>query len=690
MYIRSLNRDRESNKKRYLYYIGLGYSEKAAAVLALLTYGRSDVRQLSVEHGSRQFFEKLYDQLSETNAIANKSILDVYLYNADPAEEKRKPADELFLTDEEDNLYYLQEKLEEVLDTLAPREKKVLELRFGFIDGREHTLEEVAAEFGVTRERIRQIEAKALRKIRHPSRSRNIRFKLDLDSEGPETLFKAEEADELADFIAPCSMAYADSAESYQKVSAIRYCFEELDLPTDSYEHITENDAKGVFTSPSSTFRMTTNTASMGIVMNQIRSGRPVDLSQVRIEEVLNYFDYERKSPEEKFGIYTELLPKGNGKKVLYIQVQAKEEVREHQNIVLLLDVSGSMTDNAGTTQAAVATIISKLKPGDIFSLVTYASEDQTIVKGFEIQSEEDRDTLLAKLFSLEIYGCTYGSAGIETAYRIGEEYYHEDWSNQVILITDGDLNFGITEKGGLRQLIEEKKKSNLFLSVIGTGLWNYKDDKLEALAKHGNGTYCAVNNLEDVEESVNRRYVSLTNIIAKDVKAQVEFNPRYVKEYRLLGYENRELQHEDFKDDTVISEPYGSGGHGIALYELTMADSKLPGGLKYQPAACNEYDEICTVKIRYKEPLSDESREISKAVLPDEKSGADAQLAYLLYCISEELRTSIKTDAFDDQYLNVMLMSGFNQEWLKNNGEKLKAFLDAYRKVADNHSLTF
>ena len=413
-------------------------------------------------------------------------------------------------------------------------------------------------------------------------------------------------------------------------------------------------------------------------------------MSQVRIEEVLNYFDYEHRTPEEKFGIYTELLPKGNDKKVLYIQVQAREEVREHQNIVLLLDVSGSMTDNAGITQAAVAAIISKLKPGDIFSLITYASQDQTIVKGYEIQSEEDRETLLAKLYSLEIYGCTYGSAGIETAYRIGEEYYHEGWSNQVILITDGDLNFGVTEKHGLRQLIEDKKKSNLFLSVIGTGLWNYKDDKLEALARHGNGTYCAVNTLEDAEESVNRRYVSLTNIIAKDVKAQVEFNPRYVKEYRLLGYENRELQHEDFKDDSVISEPYGSGGHGIALYELTMSDRKLPGDLKYQSAIYNDYDEICTVKIRYKEPLSDESSEISKVALPDEESGANVQLAYLLYCISEELRDSFKLDDFDKKYLDVMLTSGFNKEWLKNNGEKLTAFLDAYKKESDNHMLPF
>ncbi len=154
-------------------------------------------------------------------------------------------------------------------------------------------------------------------------------------------------------------------------------------------------------------------------------------------------------------------------------------------------------------------------------------------------------------------------------SYELIEEKSAKSVFTSPILITDGDLNFGITSKGGLKSLIEEKKISNLFLSVIGTGLYNYKDDKLEVLAKHGNGTYCVVNDLEDVEVSINKRYIALTNIVAKDVKAQVEFNPRFVKNYRLLGYENRELNHEDFTNDSVISEPYGSGSHGVALYEL-------------------------------------------------------------------------------------------------------------------------
>jgi Ca-activated chloride channel family protein len=244
-------------------------------------------------------------------------------------------------------------------------------------------------------------------------------------------------------------------------------------------------------------------------------------------------------------------------------------------------------------------------------------------------------------------------------------------------LITDGDLNFGITSKGGLKELIEEKKKSGLFLSVIGTGLWNYKDDTLEVLSKHGNGTYCVVNDLKDVEESIDRRYIALTNIIAKDVKAQVEFNPRLVKSYRLLGYENREISHEAFANDTVISEPYGSGGHGVALYELEMGGAE-PSGLKYQTAVSTDSDELCTVKVRYKEPLGDVSHEIEAVVYDRETGTKNAELARLLYCVSEKLRGSDKLDEADEEFLKSMLANGKYRELCSDSPEKLILFVEA------------
>ncbi|MBP5281184.1 MAG: von Willebrand factor type A domain-containing protein [Lachnospiraceae bacterium] len=447
---------------------------------------------------------------------------------------------------------------------------------------------------------------------------------------------------------------------------------------TDSYESIEEKDASSVLTAPTSTFRMTTTTASMGILLNQIRSGRHVDMSQVRIEEVLNYFDYDFgpwTDKDAKFRICTEHYPKTGDRELFYVGVEAESNVNECQNVILLLDVSGSMSSQNVVTQEAIATIIGKLREGDVLSLVTYSSEDETIFENHVIAGVGDKEDLMGRILEIQITGCTNGSAGIETAYTLGKRNYKEKGCNQVILITDGDLNFGVTQKDGLKELIEEKKKTGLFLSVIGTGLYNYKDDKLEVLTKHGNGTYCVVNSLEDVDRCVNQKYVSLTNVVAKDVKAQVEFNPKLVKKYRLLGFENRTLAHEDFVNDKVISEPYGSGGHGVALYELWLGDATTTQELKYQQVTAIPSEELCTVKVRYKEPLAEESIEISKAVIKGKdgdkvdggKAGKhckNARLAYFLYCIAEKLRRSDKLDDGDEKFFEKMRESGEYKEY--------------------------
>ena len=430
---------------------------------------------------------------------------------------------------------------------------------------------------------------------------------------------------------------------------------------TDEYEPIEEKDARTAAFDPMSTFRMTTNTASAGVILNQLRSGRRIDRSMVRIEEMLNYFRYDSEIPKnEMFHIAYEVMDADNGKKYLYVNVQGREEVKDRQNIIVLLDVSGSMHRNTEQTQAAIATIVSKLGNGDKISIVTYSDEDIVELEDFAVYGYEDRIHVLEKLLSIEITGCTYGSAGIERAYKIGKKNYIKGGNNQVILITDGDLNFGITDKGGLEELIERKKKSNLFLSVIGTGLWNYKDDKLEALCKHGNGVYRTVNNLADVKKSIDEEYASLVNIIAKDVKAQVEFNPEVVESYRLLGFENRTLEREDFTNDAVISEPFGSGGYGVAVFELTMKtdDAPVDSGLKYSKLVTTGSKELGTVKVRYKEPLADKSHELEKVIDTSEALGAsdasgasgageaftdNLRLAFIVYVCAEKLRGSDK-----------------------------------------------
>ena len=422
---------------------------------------------------------------------------------------------------------------------------------------------------------------------------------------------------------------------------------------TDEYEPIVEKGQQPLISNATSTFRMTTNTASVGIVMNQLRNQRSITRDMVRIEEWLNYFRYQTEIPErDMFRICHEMQDRENGSKLLYVNVQGKIEEKAQQNIVLLLDVSGSMHGHAAYTQAAVATVVSKLKPGCVFSLVTYGPRDSVVLEGLRVDSYESKLKILEKLLGLEIDGYTNGSAGIERAYEVGRRNYIPGGNNQVILITDGDLNFGIVSKGGLEKLIEEEKKSNLFLSVLGIGLTNLKDDKLEVLSKHGNGVYRIINSISDVAKSVRDEYASLVNIIAKDVKAQVEFNPELVSSFRLLGFENRELNHADFRDDTVISEPFGSGGYGVALYELCM---KQPGetvlaDMKYRKVVSTGSDELATVKVRYKEPLNDYSHELEYVIPSAEEHYSDnLLLAWIIYICAEKLRDSDKITERDE-----------------------------------------
>ena len=630
-----INKSKETRRK-YKYYLSLGYSDHAAKVMSVVTYGNEDVAFLVKQLGKKNVIDKLYSWLHEREEESAEDAIHEYY------EEK-----------------YLRPQYEE---------------------------EE--------RNRKRRICAKMARPS-SPVPASSVIPDADVEILGSDICedvltggesvlcdccLVEEEAGSLSVSSPAPMMKGAFNREVPRKIMEA--------ISTDAYEPIEEKDAKNVFTAPTSTFRMTTSNASMGIVFNQIRSERRVNMDQVRIEEVLNYFDYEAEAPtDKKFSISTELMEKKGNKKILFIDAQAANEKKEHQNIILLLDTSGSMCGNNEVTQEAIATIFSKLKAGDRISLITYSTRDHTWFKGFEIKDDQSKEDLMGIILGIEITGCTYGSAGIKTAYAIGEKFYNPDWNNQVILITDGDLNFGITDKHGLKGLIEKKKKSNIFLSVIGTGLYNYKDDNLEVLAKHGNGTYCVVNNLDDVEESVNRRFIALTNIIAKDVKAQVEFNPRFVKSYRLLGYENRQLNHEDFKNDKVISEPYGSGGHGIALYELEMNEDENPetsSDLKYQKPVLTDSEELGTVAIRYKEPLSDTSSQIETAVYNTERSTQNVQLAYLLYGISEKLRGSDKLDEYDKQFLDGMIAGDFCKNLSGSNKEKLEMLLDALKHNAE------
>ena len=593
----------------YDYYLHLGYEHKVAAALTLFTYGRYRFTDLSID--------ELYEALCKG---------EEYI----PPEEiaRREQAERERLEWERERQEW--ERDQQRQQRLAQRRKQRLARRLG-------------------RNKTAAV----------PTASRSSKIK-DYDDGVAYRRFTG--SIDMADYMGEASVCVNEASACVtpglsaprgparlSAASILGGTPDGLDHPfdTDEYEPIEEKNARTAAFEQTSTFRMTTNTASAGVVLNQLRNDRRIDRSMVRIEEMMNYFRYETVLPtSEMFGISTEIMDAGEARKYLYINVQGREEVKDRQNIIVLLDVSGSMTGNAEQTQAAIATIISKLGNGDKFSLITYSDEDHVELEAFTINGPEDRRRALEKLLSIEIFGCTWGSKGIERAYKIGKKNYIKGGNNQVILITDGDLNFGITDKGGLTELIEKKKKNNLFLSVIGTGLDNYKDDKLEALCKHGNGVYRVVNNLADVPKSIDEEYSSLVNIIAKDVKAKVEFNPQIVESYRLLGFENREIAREDFTNDKVISEPFGSGGYGVAVYELKMrtGDAPVESGLKYSRIVTTDSQEPATVKVRYKQPLEDVSCELEKALETADASYTDnLRLAFIVYVCAEKLRGSDK-----------------------------------------------
>ena len=588
----------KSREQFYNYYLSLGYKHRTAACLALFTYGRYRFRNFSMD--------SLYDALLK--------------------EEEYLPP-----------------------EVLEARKQQSSEIFFGAVPDAFSSGTGSAPECAPSGPPLKQsiIKAKAPAPIQMDDAelSEEIYCSMALPLSSPPVQkaasagMSSQETDSFGE-----TEAFALPAEAKPDLLGFAGA---LGYTTDEYEHIEEKDARSTSAEPTSTFRMTTNTASAGVILNQLRNGRRIDRSMVRIEEMLNYFRYESKIPaDEMFNLSCEIMDSEDSRKYLYINVQGREEVKEHQNIIILLDVSGSMSGNTEQTQAIIATVVSKLGNGDKISLITYSDDDIVELEAFSVNGSEDRIRVLEKLLSIEITGCTYGSKGIERAYQIGKKNYIPGGNNQVILITDGDLNFGITDKGGLEELIENKKKDNLFLSVIGTGLYNYKDDKLEALSKHGNGVYRTVNSLADVRKSIDEEYASLVNIIAKDVKAQVEFNPEVVEKYRLLGFENRALAREDFTNDKVISEPFGSGGYGVALYELTMKTGTAPAdsGLKYSKLVTTGSSETGTVKVRYKEPLEDVSHELEKVIETADESFTDnLRLAFIIYVCAEKLRDSDK-----------------------------------------------
>ncbi len=378
----------------------------------------------------------------------------------------------------------------------------------------------------------------------------------------------------------------------------------------EEYGEIVEKGFLSAAEQPLSTFSADVDTASYSNLRRMILDGYELDwipADSVRIEEMINYFDYDYEGPRmsEPFGVNTEIAqcPWNEDSYVMMVGLQTEEvdfSDAAPSNLVFLIDVSGSMysEDKLPLLQKSFAMLATNLTEKDRVSIVTYAGDDRIVLQGAR---GNDTQTIVDALDNLEASGSTNGSAGISTAYELAEEYFIEGGNNRVILATDGDLNVGLTSEDELEWLITQKRETGVFLSVLGFGTGNIKDNKMETLADCGNGNYAYIDSLNEARKVLVEEMGATLVTVAKDVKFQMEFNPDVVAEYRLIGYENRALANEDFTDDTKDAGEIGAGHSVTVLYEVKL----VPGEKSY---AAQEWS---TLHIRYKAPDADESRQL-------------------------------------------------------------------------------
>ncbi len=391
---------------------------------------------------------------------------------------------------------------------------------------------------------------------------------------------------------------------------------------TAEYNSIREISFKDAKTEPLSTFAADVDTASYANARQWLAAGAVPPAGAVRTEEFLNYFSYDYPEPtgNEPFSVTTELAPCPWNLEhaLMMVGLKAKDvdvSTLPPTNLVFLIDVSGSMDmDNKlPLAQKAFRMLIEQLRPQDRVSIVTYAGSDNVLIDG---ATGEEKMRIAQAIDSLFAGGSTDGASGIQTAYGLAQKHLIRGGNNRVILATDGDLNVGLTSESELTKLIEDKKQSGVFLSVMGFGQDNLKDNKLEALADHGNGNYSYIDSQLEAKKVLVEELGGTFFTVAKDVKLQVEFNPDRVKEYRLVGYENRILDAKDFQDDTKDGGEIGAGHMVTALYELVLADGQAQGAdLKYQQSTTTGSSEYATVSVRAKAPDGDVSAEYTHPV---------------------------------------------------------------------------
>ena len=407
--------------------------------------------------------------------------------------------------------------------------------------------------------------------------------------------------------------------------STSRNISEKTNISNESYSEISENRFIDAKTSPLSTFSIDVDTASYSNVRRMIMTqGKLPPKDSVRIEEMINYFSYDYKKPEKKdrkFGFDFEMGDSWNkGNKILRVGIQGEnlaENKKPKSNLVFLIDVSGSMEygNKLPLLKESFKKLVNNLDSEDRVSIVVYAGRAGVVL---EPTSGKDKEKILKALDSLIAGGSTAGGEGIKKAYDLATENLIKGGNNRVILATDGDFNVGVTSGAELEDLITSYKKKNIYLTILGFGMGNYKDSTMERLSNKGNGNYFYIDNLKEADKVFNQGLMGTLYTIAKDVKIQIEFNPATVKEYRLIGYENRKLNNEDFKNDKKDAGDVGSGHQVTVLYELIPVGGTSETDvdkLKYQDTKVKGSSDIATFKLRYKEPAGDKSKELKEVL---------------------------------------------------------------------------
>jgi len=427
------------------------------------------------------------------------------------------------------------------------------------------------------------------------------------------------------------------------------------DFLNESYTQINENPFKRSDLTPLSTFSIDVDKAAYSNIRRMINNGQMILKEAVKIEEMVNYFSYDYPQPQDNhpFSINTEVVqtPWHNETQLVRIGLQGKVYNNDElpaSNLTFLIDVSGSM-DSPNKLQllkSAFKLLVNQLRDKDMVSIVVYAGAAGVVL---EPTSGKNKPEILRALNNLQAGGSTAGGAGIELAYKLAEKHFKKEGNNRVILATDGDFNVGASSDSDMQTLIEQKRKSGVFLSVLGFGYGNYKDSKLETLADKGNGNHAYIDNMQEAQKVFGKEFGGTLFTIAKDVKIQVEFNPNKVKAYRLIGYENRLLADEDFIDDTKDAGELGSGHTVTALYEIIPFGVQVDylkdiSKLKYTSIeAFNKYDdELFTVKFRYKNP--NESKSIEMVHIQDSqvtKASEDMNFASAVALFGMKLRQS-------------------------------------------------